>query len=118
MGRFMYQHFGDGVPRRIEVEYNKMLRHEQYLEERDAEYLAQSVSYEDVQDVIADPASLPINSIEAKNQADTMLGLPFCLSPLKCSDAIIPKAIGLSLTIITAIKRSRCYIWRRNTVLR
>ena len=67
MGRFMYQHFGNDVPRNIEVKYNKLLRHEQYLEERDAEYLVQSVSYEDVQDIIADPASLPTNMIETAN---------------------------------------------------
>lgn len=87
MGRFMYQHFGNGVPRRIEVEYNKMLRHEQYLEERDAEYLAQSVSYEDVQDVIADPASLPINSIEAKKSSRhnaRLAFLPVALEMLRC----------------------------------
>ena len=37
MGRFMYVHFGDDVPRNIEKEYNKLLRKERYLEERDAE---------------------------------------------------------------------------------
>ena len=87
MGRFMYQHFGDGVPRRIEDEYNKMLRHEQYLEERDAEYLVQSVSYEDVQDIIADPASLPINGIEAANTSrhNARLDfLPVALEMLRC----------------------------------
>ena len=26
MGRFMYVHFGDDVPRNIEKEYNKLLR--------------------------------------------------------------------------------------------
>jgi hypothetical protein len=30
MARFMYQHFGDDVPRKIEDEYNKMLRHEKF----------------------------------------------------------------------------------------
>lgn len=87
MGRFKYHHFGNGVPRRIEVEYNKMLRHEQYLEERDAEYLAQSVSYEDVQDVIADPASLPINSIEAEKSSRhnaRLAFLPVALEMLRC----------------------------------
>ena len=37
MGRFMYVHFDDDVPRKIEAEYNKLLRREQYLKERDAE---------------------------------------------------------------------------------
>lgn len=37
MGRFMYVHFGDDVPRNIEKEYNKLLRKERYLEERDVE---------------------------------------------------------------------------------
>ena len=36
MGRFMYVHFGDDVPRNIEKEYNKLLRKERYLEELDA----------------------------------------------------------------------------------
>ena len=36
MGRFMYVHFGDDVPRNIEKEYNKLLRKERYIEELDA----------------------------------------------------------------------------------
>ena len=31
MGRFMYVHFGDDVPRNIEKEYNKLLRKERYI---------------------------------------------------------------------------------------
>ena len=37
MGRFIYFHFGDDVSRNIEKEYNKLLRKERYLEEKDAE---------------------------------------------------------------------------------
>ena len=33
MGRFIYFHFGEDVPRSIEKEYNKLLRKEKYLEE-------------------------------------------------------------------------------------
>lgn len=36
MARFIYMHLGDDIPKRIEKEYNKMLRREKYLEERDA----------------------------------------------------------------------------------
>ena len=49
MGRVMYVHFGDDVPRKIEVEYNKLLRREQYLRERDAENgLIDIVDFDDV----------------------------------------------------------------------
>ena len=56
MGRFMYIHFGDDVPRNIEKEYNKLLRKERYLEERDAE---NGMIYPDFDAVLAanpDPA--------------------------------------------------------------
>lgn len=66
MGRFMYVHFGDDVPRKIEEEYNKLLRREQYLRERDAENgLIDIVDFDDVLELQPDPASLPINEYEA-----------------------------------------------------
>ena len=68
MGRFMYQHFGDDVPRKIEVEYNKMLRREQYLEEREAGFIAKSADYHAVLEVMPDPASLPTNEIAEENR--------------------------------------------------
>ena len=68
MGRFMYVHFGNDVPRNIEREYNKLLRKEKYLEERDAE---NGMIYPDFDDVLAsnpDPASIPISEEEELEQ--------------------------------------------------
>lgn len=87
MAKFYYQHFGDDVPQRIEVEYNKMLRHEQYLEEREAEYRAMSSDFNAVQEVMPDPASLPINEIaeEKRRLNDARLDfLPVALEMLRC----------------------------------
>jgi segregation and condensation protein A len=70
MGRFMYIHFGDDVPRNIEKEYNKLLRKERYLEERDAE---NGMIYPDFDAVLAanpDPASIPISEEEEQEQED------------------------------------------------
>lgn len=36
MGKYNYIHLGSGVPKNIEIEYNKLCRKEQYLEERDS----------------------------------------------------------------------------------
>lgn len=52
MARFIYMHLGDDIPKRIEKEYNKMLRREKYLEERDAEFMAQSTDYDRVLEAI------------------------------------------------------------------
>lgn len=87
MAKFYYQHFGDDVPRRIEVEYNKMLRREQYLEEREAEYRAMSSDFNAVQEVMPDPTSLPINEIaeEKRRLNDARLDfLPVALEMLRC----------------------------------
>ena len=48
MGRFMYVHFGDDVPQSIEKEYNKLLRREQYMVERDAENGLIDADFDDV----------------------------------------------------------------------
>lgn len=88
MARFIYQHFGDDVPRHIEVEYNKMLRREQYLEEREADFRAMSADFNAVQEVMPDPASLPINELAEENQRihDTHLDfLPVALEMLRCN---------------------------------
>ena len=87
MARCMYQHFGDDVPRKIEDEYNKMLRHEKYLEEREAEFIAQSADFNAVLEVMPDPASLPINEIaeEKRRLNDARLDfLPVALEMLRC----------------------------------
>jgi hypothetical protein len=66
MSRFIYVHFDDDVPEHIEKEYNRMLRRERYLEERDAEYLLQTADFDDVLEINPDPASIPISEYEAE----------------------------------------------------
>ena len=66
MSRFLYVHFNEDIPRNVEKEYNKMLRREKYLEERDAEYLNQSADFDDVLEINPDPASIPISEFEAE----------------------------------------------------
>ncbi|MDO5148156.1 MAG: hypothetical protein Q4D76_02060 [Oscillospiraceae bacterium] len=87
MGRFIYQHFGDDVPRHIEVEYNRMLRREQYLEEREMGFRAMSADFNAVQEVMPDPATLPTNEIadERQRQRNARLNfLPVALEMLRC----------------------------------
>lgn len=64
MGRFMYVHFGDDVPQSIEKEYNKLLRREQYMTERDAENGLIDADFDDVLAANPDPASLPMSDYE------------------------------------------------------
>lgn len=86
MGRFMYIHFGDDVSPEIEKEYNKLLRKEKYLEEKDAE---NGLIYPDFDDVLAmhpDPASLPISDEEEQQQTrhrERLEYLPIALELLK-----------------------------------
>lgn len=54
-------------PRNVEKEYNRMLRSEKYLKERDAEYLNQSADFDDILEINPDPASIPISEFEAEN---------------------------------------------------
>ena len=69
MGRFMYVHFGDDVPRNIEREYNKLLRREQYLAERDAENgLIDIADFDALLEANPDPASLPISEYEEEQR--------------------------------------------------
>ena len=69
MGRFMYVHFGDDVPRNIEKEYNKLLRKERYLEERDAENGLIYPNFDAVLAANPDPASIPISEEEEQEQS-------------------------------------------------
>ena len=55
MGKFFYTHFGDDVPRHIEDEYNKLRRKEMWIEEKEADFRAYSVDYDELVTVIADP---------------------------------------------------------------
>ena len=38
MSRFIYRHFGADCPKEVEREYNRCLRYEKYLQERDLEH--------------------------------------------------------------------------------
>ena len=86
MGRFMYVHFGDDVPRNIEKEYNKLLRKERYLEELDAK---NGKIYPDFDDVLAmhpDPASFSIIDEEEQQKIrhrDRLEYLPVALELLR-----------------------------------
>ena len=53
MGKFFYTHFGDDVPRLIEDEYNKLRRKEMWIEEKEADFRAYSVDYDELVTVIA-----------------------------------------------------------------
>lgn len=86
MSRFFYMHF-DNVPQKIEKEYNRMLRREKYLEERDAEFMAKSIDFDEVQEFTPDPVSLPLNEIAEKNERihnARIEYLPVALEMLRC----------------------------------
>lgn len=87
MNRLFYKHFNDDVPNHIEREYNKLLRKEKYLEERDKEFILQRVDFEEIQESIPDPKSLPENEIESENQKiheKRLNFLPIALEMLRC----------------------------------
>lgn len=46
MSKYNYIHFDDDVPKNIEIEYNKLCRKEQYLEERDAAHRLIHIDYD------------------------------------------------------------------------
>ena len=95
MGRFMYVHFGDDVPRNIEREYNKLLRKEQYLEEKDAE---NGMIYPDFDDVLAanpDPASIPISEEEEQEQIRHRNRLDYLPEALELLKADFPEGYEL-----------------------
>lgn len=86
MGRFMYIHFDDEVPDYIEKEYNKMLRKEKYLDEKEVENGRIYPDFDDVLLMQPDPDSLPMNEIEEENQKryrKRLEILPFALEMLK-----------------------------------
>ena len=87
MNRFFYKHFGENIPNHIEKEYNKLLRKEKYLEERDNEFIVRAVNFEEIQESIPDPKSLPENEIESENQKiheKRLDFLPIALEMLRC----------------------------------
>ena len=100
MGRFMYVHFGDDVPRNIEREYNKLLRKERYLEEKDAE---NGMIYPDFDDVLAanpDPASIPISEEEEQEQIRHRNRLDY-----------LPEALGYELIQDYFLREDKVTMW-------
>lgn len=96
MSRFMYVHFGDDVPRNIEREYNKLLRREQYLAERDAENgLIDIVDFDAVLEANPDPASLPISEYEEEQRRLHNSRLDYLPVALKLLKADFPEGYDL-----------------------
>ena len=95
MGRFFYKHFGDGVPRHIEDEYNKLRRKEMWIEEKEADFRAFSVDYDEIEAVIADPASLPANEIAAEKEALFQARLDYLPVALEMLRAEFPEGYAL-----------------------
>lgn len=77
MGKFFYTHFGDDVPCYIEKEYNKLRRKEMWIEEKEADFRAFSVDYDEVVTVIADPSTIPVNEIAAEKEAQFQARLDY-----------------------------------------
>ena len=89
MGKFFYTHFGDDVPRHIEDEYNKLRRKEMWIEEKEADFRAYSVDYDELVTVIADPSTLPINEIAAEKEALFQSRLDFLPVAMEMLSALI-----------------------------
>ncbi len=68
MSRFMYLHFNGEVPDYIEKEYNKMLRKEKYLNEKEIENGRIYPDFDDVLLVNPDPKSIPISAFEEEKK--------------------------------------------------
>lgn len=52
MSRFIYRHFGADCPKEVEREYNRCLRYEKYLRERDLEHGLVSYDAKKIPDII------------------------------------------------------------------
>ena len=59
MAKFIYQNFGDDVPRKIEREYNRLLRQEQYQIERDHAHGVGTPEYDPLLHNVADKSLTP-----------------------------------------------------------
>lgn len=95
MGKFFYTHFGDNVPRHIEDEYNKLRRKEMWVEEKEADFRAFSVDYNEVVTVIADPSTLPVNEIAAEKEAQIQARLDYLPVAMKMLKAEFPEGYEL-----------------------
>ena len=95
MGRFFYTHFGDDVPQHIEKEYNKLRRQEMWLEEKEADFRAFSVDYKEIETVLADPSTLPVNEIAAEKEAMFQARLDYLPVALEMLRAEFPEGYAL-----------------------
>lgn len=95
MGRFFYTHFGDDVPQHIEKEYNKLRRQEMWLEEKEADFRAFSVDYKEIETVLADPSTLPVNEIAAEKEAMFQAQLDYLPVALEMLRAEFPEGYAL-----------------------
>lgn len=55
MGKYNYIHLGNGIPKNIEREYNKLCRKEQYLEERDSTHGVIHIDYDSCLNNVPEP---------------------------------------------------------------
>lgn len=60
-GRFLYIHYDEDISHNIEKEYNRMLRREKYLEERDTVFLMQNADFDDILELNPNHASISIS---------------------------------------------------------
>lgn len=64
MSKYNYIHFGDDVPKNIEIEYNKLCRKEQYLEERDVAHRLIHIDYDALLNNVPEPPHDTISKSE------------------------------------------------------
>ena len=95
MGRFFYTHFGDDVPQHIEKEYNRLRRQEMWIEEKEVDFRAFSVDYNEIETVIADPSTLPVNEIAAEKEAMFQARLDFLPIAMEMLKAEFPEGYEL-----------------------
>ena len=95
MRKFFYTHFSDDVPRHIEDKYNKLRRKEMWIEEKEADFRAYSVDYDELVTVIADPSTLPVNEIAAEKEALFQSRLDYLPTAMEMLKAEFPERYEL-----------------------
>ncbi len=95
MRKFFYTHFGDDVPLHIEDKYNKLRRKEMWIEEKEADFRAYSVDYDELVTVIADPSTLPVNEIAAEKEALFQSRLDYLPTAMEMLKAEFPEGYEL-----------------------
>ena len=95
MRKFFYTHFSNDVLRHIEDEYNKLRRKEMGIEEKEADFRAYSVDYDELVTVIADPSTLPVNEIAAEKEALFQSRLDYLPTAMEMLKAEFPEGYEL-----------------------